>query len=222
MAETSVINNPGIMIVLFAVLSLMPFLIVTTTSFVKLSAVISILRSALGTPQIPPNIVVTGLALVLTMMVMMPVLSDILYCLDESDINLQTISESDDITHMLETAIQCITPSLKKFLTHHTHESELDMIHSIAEKLSNDEYYEDHLILMIAAFLISELKEAFYIGFLIFLPFIVIDLVVANILQALGMVMMSPTTISLPFKLLLFVLADGWSLIIEGLLKSYL
>jgi type III secretion protein R len=222
MADTTLTQNPGVMIMLFAIVSLTPFFIVTATSFVKLSAVLSILRSALGTPQIPPNIVVTGIALVLTILIMMPVFSEMVNCMNEDCVDWSKLSEPNDLQEKIEKTIRCVTPPLKTFLKKHIHDSELMMIQNMADDITNSTCDDDNLILLVTAFLLSELKEAFQIGFLIFLPFIVIDLVIANILQALGMVMMSPTTISLPFKLLLFVLADGWYLIIEGLLAGYI
>jgi type III secretion protein R len=222
MPGDSLFHQPIAMIIFFSFLTLIPFLIITATSFVKLSAVFSIMRSALGTPQIPPNIVVTGLSLILTGVIMMPVVSEVQLRCSQNGFHWQNIQEwinGDEATEVLWT---CVKEPVAAFLKKHVHDREWMMMQEMACDFNDSEQDEENICILVAAFILSELKEAFQIGFLLFLPFIVIDMIVANILQALGMVMLSPLTISLPFKLLLFVLADGWYLVVEGLLSGYL
>jgi len=221
MTAQTIVQQPGLLILVFAILSLAPFLLITATSFVKLSAVFSILRSAMGTPSIPPNTVITGLALILTIIIMMPVGTEIAERMDEDDITLETITQTKDMIEIFDILEGCVRAPLAGFLLSHAHEEELAMMSEMVAEENSKSIEDYNIIVLIAAFVLSELKEAFQIGFLLFLPFIIIDMVVANILQALGMVMLSPTTLSLPFKLLLFVLADGWYLVVEGLIAGY-
>ncbi len=216
------INQPFMAIISFAFLSMIPFFFVTATSFIKLTAVFSIMRSALGTPQIPPNIVITGLALVLTGIIMMPVGMEIQLQCAQNGIHWNNFHEQKTDAESLEVLWSCIKSPVSTFLSRHIHEKEWVMVREMACEFRGSDLSHENIFILMAAFILSELKEAFQIGFLIFLPFIVIDMIVANILQSLGMVMLSPSTISLPFKLLLFVLADGWYLIVEGLLSGYL
>lgn len=224
MMMNGIFQNPGTLMIMIGVMSLAPFILIMTTAFVKLSAVLSILRSALGTPQIPPNTVITGLSLILAILIMMPVLDEVRDNMVASGITLRSIGEGESFESDINTLYDCAKEPVRGFLQKHTHPGEKEMLSGIAgsddESCLGDRESSD--LLLIAAFVLSELKEAFQIGFLVFLPFIIIDMVVANILQAMGMVMLSPTTISLPFKLLLFVLSDGWHLLIEGLLSGYL
>ncbi|MCD4652580.1 EscR/YscR/HrcR family type III secretion system export apparatus protein [bacterium] len=222
MSGETIFQQPIIMMMILACLSLMPFFILLTTAFVKLSAVFSILRSALGTPQIPPNSVITGLSLLLSIFIMFPVLQDIKQNFITEEITWEKVNKTEDLDKTFHIVLKCVKKPAIKFLTTHAHPEEIEMLNNMMMNGSRASFVDSNLMVLVTAFVLSELKEAFQIGFLLFLPFIVIDMVVANILQAMGMVMLSPTTISLPFKLLLFVLADGWYLLVEGLLSGYL
>ncbi|MBN1879815.1 EscR/YscR/HrcR family type III secretion system export apparatus protein [bacterium] len=222
MTGDTIFQQPGLLIVIFGFLSLFPFLVIIGTSFVKLSAVFSILRSALGTPQIPPNIVITGLSLILTLIIMMPVAQDFKGRVEVSDLTWQKLNDPDNIESVAKTLMTCLHEPVEQFFKKHAHEDERIMMSHLSSELYGEDGSENEFLNLMVAFLLSELKEAFQIGFLLFLPFIIIDLVVANVLQAFGMVMLSPTTISLPFKLLLFVLSDGWYLVTKGLLSGYM
>jgi type III secretion protein R len=224
----SVAARPLVLVGALAALSLLPFVIIMITSFVKISVVLSIVRSALGTQQIPPTQVITGLAIVLTVYIMAPVGLEI-YKTTEELINLRAPGESilsANTVDLIMEAVEESGPPIKGFLSKNSHLKDRAMFYTMAKRLRQPEDRngvgpEDFTVL-IPAFVISELKEAFQIGFIIFVPFLVIDLVVSNILMALGMQMLSPTTISLPFKLLLFVVIDGWYLITKGLIIGYL
>jgi type III secretion protein R len=204
-------------------LSLLPFVIIMVTSFVKISVVLSIVRSALGTQQIPPTQVITGLAIILTVYIMTPVGLEI-YRASEGLIEARRPGQSlMSPRRSTWSSRRWARPRsrMKDFLIKNSHLKDRAMFYSMAlKRLRKAEDRQasgpEDFMMLIPAFVISELKEAFQIGFIIFVPFLVIDIVVANILMALGMQMLSPTTISLPFKLLLFVLIDGWYLISEG------
>lgn len=221
--ETGIVSQqPFLVMITLALLSLLPFAVLLCTSFIKFSAVLSILRSALATPQIPPNTVITGLSLILSILVMFPVLSDIGANMKSQDLNLDNFTKTSSLDQNIQILAHCIKEPVEGFLRKHTHESELRMLEDMFQREEISTGSNQGFLVLTTAFVLSELKEAFQIGFLIFLPFIVIDLLIANILQAMGMVMLSPTTISLPFKLLMFVMADGWYLLIESLVTSYL
>lgn len=211
--------DPTILIAVAGVLSLLPFLVVMGTSFVKLVIVFSLVRNALGIQSIPPNIALHGIALVLTLYIMAPVVSEALDNLGGQSLSLENPAS------IVAAGDAAVVP-YRKFLLKHASESQLDFFIETAGRLWGEEYEHeltrDNLFILIPAFVVGELTSAFEIGFLIYLPFIVIDLVISNILLAMGMMMLSPVTISLPFKLLLFVILDGWELLIEGLVLSYL
>ena len=222
--------NPISMVVMLALLSMLPFLLMMTTSFLKFSVVLSILRNALGTQQIPPNPVLLGLALVLTVYVMSPVATEAYEGLRgplAADTEAQTLSGrgAESVLDAVERAL----PPLKRFMTRHAHADELDFFVHWARRMGPPAWKEGpgqvqtgDFIVLLPAFAVSELTEAFAIGFLLFLPFLVIDMVVSNILLAMGMHMLSPVTVSLPFKLLLFIMVDGWTMLAQGLLQGYL
>ncbi|MEM1008723.1 MAG: type III secretion system export apparatus subunit SctR [Myxococcota bacterium] len=220
-------SNPFTLVVVVTLLGLIPFALTMITSFVKIAVVLSIVRSALGTQQNPPTQVITGLAIILTVYVMVPVgleIQDEIRPLMTSSSRNQKIVSKATVEIMIKAALKAREP-VRRFLIKHSHNKDRYMFYNLALQLRKDKYRKqltpNDLTVVIPAFVISELKEAFQIGFLLFLPFIVVDMVVANILLALGMHMLSPTTISLPFKLLLFVLVDGWYLIIKGLILGY-
>ncbi len=225
----SVAGNPIVLVVVMGALSLAPFLLIMITSFVKIAVVLSIVRSALGTQQNPPTQVITGLSIILTIYVMVPVgleVRDELKDLLEKTPSAQQTPLSATSVKTLIQAVGRAQEPIRRFLIKHSHRKDHNMFYNLALQLRDKKHHagfqEDDFTVIVPAFVISELKEAFQIGFLLFLPFIVVDMVVANILLALGMHMLSPTTISLPFKLLLFVLVDGWYLIIKGLILGYL
>jgi type III secretion protein R len=224
----SIAARPLVLVGALAVLSLLPFVIIMVTSFVKISVVLSIVRSALGTQQIPPTQVITGLAIILTVYIMTPVGLEI-YRETETLIQQQKPGASlvsAETVDMIFDAMVLAKGPMKSFLLKNSHQKDQAMFYTMAQRLrkpvDRDGVEAQDLMVLIPSFVVSELKEAFQIGFIIFVPFLVIDLIVSNILMALGMQMLSPTTISLPFKLLLFVMIDGWYLITKGLITGYL
>lgn len=219
-------DRPIVMVGLLAALSLLPFVLVMMTSFVKIAVVLAILRNAIGTPQVPPTMVITGLAFVLSLFVMSPVGADMYRevqpQIDQAQGKPLTSGESAEA--IIGAAGRAKEP-VRTFLTKHAHARDRAMFTDLAKRMRRPEdraaVADTDLMVLTPAFVTSELKEAFSIGFLLFIPFLVIDIVVANVLLSLGMHMLSPTTISLPFKLLLFVLVDGWALLARGLVLSY-
>ena len=216
-------SQPVLLLVAVAALSLLPFLVLLMTSFVKIAVVLAILRSALGTAQIPPSQVITGLALVLTLFVMAPT-GERMYRAVEPDLARGTGAEvlsRQGIEALIAAAAKAKEP-VREFLLKHGSARDRSVFHAQALRMRGGAgVNERDFLVLVPAFLASELRRAFEIGFLIFIPFLVVDLVIANLLLALGMPMLSPTTVSLPFKLLLFVLADGWQLLLRGLVASY-
>jgi len=210
--------DPFLLIVGLTLLGLVPFLAVMATSFVKLVVVLGLIRNALGIQSIPPNMALHALAIVLTLYIMAPVFTSAYQSLSQEDLNSMSSTE-------IVEAISIATEPFRNFLDKHAHEHEKDFFVDTAKEMWPPEYSKDvsttdYMVLM-PAFTVSELTSAFEIGFLLYLPFIVIDLIISNILLAMGMLMVSPMTISLPFKLLLFVLIDGWSRLIHGLILTY-
>lgn len=209
--------SPASALLTVVLLALAPFVAVMVTSFTKLVVVFGLLRNALALQQTPPNIVLNGLALVLSVYVMYPVGVQMQQRVGDAKIGTSTQA-------MLSAADEAKEP-LREFLIRHTRPLERAFFLKTAQRsLSEDAakaLTERDFIVVVPAFTVSELSVAFEIGFLIFLPFLVIDLVIANILMAMGMQMLSPTTVSLPFKLLLFVLIDGWVKLVHGLILTY-
>lgn len=219
-------NRPLVLMIALAALGLAPFVLLMVTSFVKISVVLSIVRSALGTQQIPPTQVITGLAVILTVYIMAPVGQAMFKAADAGDITEQgDLLQAKNVDTLIKAANRGKEP-LRDFLLKKVTLKDRTLFYSLALKLRKPEdrvgITERDFLVLTPSFVVSELKEAFQIGFLLFVPFLVIDMVVANILLALGMQMLSPTTISMPFKLLLFVLVDGWYLIAKGLVVGYL
>jgi type III secretion protein R len=219
--------NPLSNVVLLGLLALLPFLLMMTTSFLKFSVVLSILRNAMGTQQIPPNPVLMGLALVLTVYVMAPVGLQVYQALEpELSASTGTPTLSGGGASQILGAVEKVKPPLRTFLKRHAHPKEVRLFHHWAKVMAPPEWKEttttDDMLVLIPAFAVSELTEAFAIGFLLFLPFLVVDMVISNILLAMGMHMLSPVVVSLPFKLLLFIMIDGWALLAQGLLQAYL
>ncbi|MER3427737.1 MAG: EscR/YscR/HrcR family type III secretion system export apparatus protein [Pyrinomonas sp.] len=217
--------NPVVLVIVLGALALAPFALIMMTSFVKISVVLSILRNALGTQQVPPNQVITGISLILTIFIMAPVVEK-MYAEAGQIENTDAIFSELSVRTIFEAAKRGREP-LRQFLERHAHESDIKMFYDLARRMAirngNDpnEINPKDFRVLVPAFVTSELTEAFQIGFLLFLPFLVIDMVVANILQAMGMFMLSPTMISLPFKLLLFVIVNGWEILIRNLVVGY-
>ncbi|HEY1392781.1 MAG TPA: type III secretion system export apparatus subunit SctR [Methylibium sp.] len=211
--------TPSSALITVIVLALAPFVAVMVTSFTKLVVVLSLLRNALGLQQVPPNVVLNGLALVLSIYVMYPVGSAMNARID----GMNNIGNSSKT--MLQAADAAKEP-LRDFLVKHSRPLEREFFLKTAQKALKPEQAsvltDRDFLVVVPAFTVSELSVAFEIGFLIFLPFIVIDLVISNILMAMGMMMLSPTTVSMPFKLLLFVLIDGWVKLTHGLILTYM
>lgn len=279
------VANPIVMVIVLGVLALAPFIVIMLTSFVKISVVLSIVRNALGTQQVPPNQIITGLAFVLTIFIMVPVGRQMYQDAGNVSNTREIFSEASVKT--LFDASQKAKEPLRRFLSAHSHVKDRELFMDLAVRLEAtaqpraakaaapttaatsptsdtapaasltasgqsvsapsaptsgspavaspaptpaaqtaassplDRPDKNDFQVLIPAFVTSQLKEAFEVGFLIFVPFIVVDMVIANILLAMGMQMLSPTVISLPFKLLLFVLVDGWFLIVRGLVLTY-
>lgn len=199
-------------LLLLTSLSFLPAVLLMMTGFTRIIIVLSLLRSAIGTPSSPPNQVLIGLALFLTFFVMSPVFekiyTDAYLPYSENKLSLQDAFEKGSVP-------------LKKFMLRQTRETDL----ALFVKISNSEPLQSAdqvpLRILVPAYVVSELKTAFQIGFVVFIPFLIIDMVVASVLMSMGMMMVSPAVISLPFKLMLFVLADGWNLLIGSLAQSF-
>jgi type III secretion protein R len=216
--------SPTMILALVVGLALAPYVAVMITAFTKLVIVFSLLRNALGLQQTPPNLVLNGLAIILSVYVMYPVGLEMAEAARPAIERPAANGNPVPVSDLLKVADGAKEP-LRKFLIRHTAVDERDFFLSTARHMLPEakraQVTRDDLIVVVPAFTVSELARAFQIGFILFLPFLVIDLIVANVLQALGMMMLSPTTISLPFKLLLFVVLDGWSKLIHGLVLTY-
>lgn len=271
--------NPAVIIMVVVALALAPFVAVMVTSFTKIVVVLSLLRNALGLQQVPPNVVINGLAIVLSIYVMNPVIHDVCQATGASicpasgppppasttaaptppadaQVSGSGVTINPDSRQFGDVSVGGVAPTaappptrrsggasggltvqdmirlfeagkepLRAFLINHSHDAERGFFLRSAQRLlppdQRHNITADDFIIVIPAFTVSELTAAFQIGFLIFLPFLIIDLVVANILLALGIMMLSPTTISLPFKVLLFVMVDGWAKLVHGLVLTY-
>jgi type III secretion protein R len=209
--------RPAELLLLLGAAALVPVLLVTLTCFLKIAVVLSILRSALGAPQVPPATAVTGLALVLTLAVMAPVA-------EASWAALAARPAAPGAEGALEAGARALGP-LKAFLGRFARADDREAFLELAGRLRPPgraaEAAPDDLAVLAPAFMVSELRRAFTVGFLVFLPFLVVDLVVANVLLALGLTQLSPTSVALPLKLLLLVAVDGWRLLARGLALAY-
>ena len=217
-------GTPIVTLVALGVLSLLPFVFMTATSFVKIAVVFSILRNALGTGQVPSGMIITALAMILSVYVMSPVGQEIAEAAGPASARLSSQLKAGNTDALFEVVDKGKEP-LRKFLDRNAGAREKQLFLDLARRVRPADKRQDiqatDLLVLLPSFLISELTEAFQIGFLVFIPFLVIDMVVANVLLALGMHMLSPTTVSLPFKLLLFVLVDGWYLLARALVLGY-
>ncbi|MBQ4567148.1 MAG: type III secretion system export apparatus subunit SctR [Desulfovibrio sp.] len=211
--------NPLYLIGGLALLGLAPFMLMLVSSYVKIVVVTSLVRNALGVQQVPPAMVMNGLAIILTVFIMAPMAMDTLELLEK-----QRMSASPTPQELLNVADK-VSPPLRQFLSKNTDPAILKAFMGTAQRIWPEKRREsidkDNLLILVPAFTITELTRAFQIGFLLYLPFVAIDLIISNILLAMGMMMVSPMTISLPFKLLLFVTLEGWLKISQGLLLSY-
>lgn len=200
------------LLLLLTVLSLAPSILILMTSFARIVIVLSFVRTALATQQMPPNQVIVGLALFLTFFIMAPTFQEV---------NKEALQPLFAEEIGLEEAYDRASMPFKEFMSKHTRQKDLDLFlkYNQAEKPASVE--EIPLTMLVPAFALSEIKTAFQIGFMIFIPFLVIDMIVASTLMSMGMMMLPPVMISLPFKILLFVLVDGWYLVMKSLLQSF-
>ena len=199
-------------LVLMTLLTLLPAAVLSTSAFVRIIVVLSILRQALGTAQTPPNQVLLGFALFLTFFVMSPVINTVYE-------NAAKPYVAGEIT--MEVALRKGLAPLRTFMLNQTRESDIQLFANIGRRTDIETLDQVPISIVIPSFMVSELKTAFQIGFLIFIPFLVIDLVVSSVLMSMGMMMLSPMLISLPFKIMLFVLVDGWAMILGTLASSF-
>lgn len=221
--------DPISLAVVLALVALVPLAAVMTTSFLKIAVVLALVRNALGVQQVPPNMALYGLALVLSAYVMAPVINEVGAALRnpvESHSSEARTAEPKNLqlTGIL-LALEAGVAPMQEFMLRNSKPEQRDFFMRTAQRLwgtqQTEDLREDNLLILVPAFMVSELTAAFQLGFLLYLPFIVIDLIVSNILLAMGMMMVSPVTISMPLKLFLFVMVDGWTRLIQGLVLSY-
>jgi flagellar biosynthetic protein FliP len=205
-------STPVVTILALTLLSVAPALLLTMTSFTKILVVLGLTRNALGLQQTPPNQVLAGLALFLSLFIMAPVLSAV------NDAGVQPYLNGDK---KAGAAYEDGVEPLKQFMLENVDDEELELLTNVADRELPKNRDQVSLATLVPSFILTELKQAFIIGFIIFVPFLVIDIVVSGALMALGMMMMPPVMVSLPFKLLLFVMVDGWALVIKSLVSSY-
>lgn len=205
-------STPVTVILALSLLSLLPAILLTCTSFTKVLIVLGLTRNALGLQQIPPNQVLAGLALFLSLFIMAPVLTEM------NDTGIQPYLDGDKTASV---AYDDGVEPLRDFMLDQTGDDELRLLTNVAGRKLPENRDEVSMATLVPSFILSELKQAFIIGFIIFIPFLVIDIVISGALMALGMMMMPPVMVSLPFKLLLFVLVDGWGLVITSVVSSY-
>ena len=201
------------LLALMTTLTLLPSMLLMMTSFVRIIIVLSLLRQALGTGQTPPNMVLVGLALFLTLFIMSPVFDNIYQ---------NALLPYMNGSMPFEKALALAEAPVRNFMTLQTREDDITMFMQIAQKKEIASAAEVPFTTLMPAFITSELKSAFTIGFMIYIPFVVIDLIVASVLMSMGMMMLSPVIISMPFKLMLFVLVDGWTLLMGSLASSFI
>ncbi|MGE4213260.1 MAG: flagellar type III secretion system pore protein FliP [Anaerotignaceae bacterium] len=211
------INGNGVqsleVLFMLTFISLLPSIVIMTTSFTRIAIVLSFLRNALGLQQTPPNNVLVGIALFLTLFIMTPVI-------DEVNTAAYIPYKNEEITQ--KEALDKVSVPLKEFMLRQTEVDTLDMYMDFAgEELQDGDYLKVPMTVVIPSFITCELKRAFTIGFLLFLPFLLIDIVVSSTLMSMGMIMLPPATISLPFKILLFITVDGWQLLFSTLIKGF-
>lgn len=209
--DSGSLSTPIRMFLVLTVLSLAPSILIMLTSFTRIIIVLHFVRTAIGTQTAPPNQVLVGLALFLTLFIMWPTFSEI---------NEKAIKPLDEGTITQQEAIQAAEEPFREFMYGQTQTKDLKLFVDMSGE-TYDDYDDVPFTTLVPAFILSELRTAFILGFLIYIPFIVIDMVVSSVLMSMGMMMLPPTTISLPFKVLLFILADGWNLVIGNLVKTF-
>lgn len=206
-------NIPTLDIIfLLTIIALLPSIVVMVTSFTRIIIILSFLRNAMGIQQVPPNVVLAGLSLFLTLFIMGPTLN-------QMNVQAYLPYRQEQITQ--EEALKRATVPLKEFMLWQTEKGTLNMYLDMAGQELTDKVEDLPLTVIVPSFMTSELKHAFLAGFLIYLPFLLIDMVTASILMSMGMVMLPPAMISLPFKLLLFIAVDGWELLFSSIVKSF-
>ncbi|OUS03258.1 flagellar biosynthetic protein FliP [Gammaproteobacteria bacterium 42_54_T18] len=210
--EPETVSNSLKILALLTVLSLAPAIVIITTSFTRIIIVLSMLRHAFGMPSTPPNTVIIGLALLLTLFTMTPVIDQI----QEKSLQPYIDKQIDDTT-----ALNNASAPVREFMISQTRDKDIALVLELANEEVPDSADDISMTQLVTAFLLSELQTAFQIGFVIFLPFLAIDLIVASILMSMGMMMVPPMTISLPIKILMFVLIEGWALVAQALVSSF-
>jgi type III secretion protein R len=216
------LSRPIVLVVALAIVSLLPFAFMTVTAFVKIATVLQIVRSAIGAQGIPSSAVIMALSAALTLVAMAPVGDEIA----ARAAPLLSVREPDTVA-LVRAGVDAVREPLRGFMKANASDAERERFLEVARRARGEgkgllgQVGADDLTVLLPAFIVTELREAFAVGFLIYLPFLVIDLVISNLLLALGMQMMSPTQVSLPFKLLLFVAMDGWGLLARALVTGY-
>ncbi|MFD0943339.1 flagellar type III secretion system pore protein FliP [Savagea faecisuis] len=200
------------LMLLLTVLSLAPAILILMTSFTRIVIVLSFVRTALATQQMPPNQVLVGLALFLTFFIMAPTFQEV---------NKEALTPLFNEEISLDEAYENASVPIKQFMSKHTRQKDLDLFLKYNDVERPETVEEIPLTMLVPAYALSEIKTAFQMGFMIFIPFLVMDMIVASVLMSMGMMMLPPVMISLPFKILLFILVDGWYLVIQSLLQSY-
>lgn len=221
MKPDDLLGRPIALVVALALVSLLPFAFMSVTAFVKISTVLQIVRSAIGAQSVPSNTVIMALAAALTLLAMAPVGQRIV----DRAAPMFAGKETPDTTALVKGTVEAVREPMRDFMRANASERERGRFFTVARDARPEperaKVKDDDLAVLVPAFVVTELTEAFAVGFLIYLPFLVIDLVVANVLLALGMQMLSPTQVSMPFKLLLFVAIDGWGLLAQALVSGY-
>ena len=210
--DSGSLSTPVKMLLVLTILALAPSILIMLTSFTRIIIVLHFVRTAIGTQTTPPNQVMVGLALFLTFFIMWPTFQTI---------NTNAIQPLDAGEITQEEAFKEAEKPLREFMYGQTQVKDIELFIEIQGGQEYEDYEDIPFTTLVPAFILSELRTAFILGFLIYIPFIVIDMVVASVLMSMGMMMLPPTTISLPFKILLFVLADGWNLVIVNLVKTF-
>lgn len=215
--DTGSLSTPVKAFLVLTIITLAPSILIMLTSYTRIIIVLHFIRTALGTQTSPPNQVLIGLALFLTFFIMWPTFQEI---------NENAIQPLDNGDITMEEALAEAELPMRDFMYGQTQEKDLHLFMDIdgqeyPEEMTLEQYYEVPFVTAVPAFIISELRYAFIMGFLIYIPFIVIDMVVASVLMSMGMMMLPPTTISLPFKILLFIMADGWNLVIASVVRTF-
>lgn len=215
--DSGSLSTPVKALLVLTIISLAPSILIMMTSYTRIIIVLHFLRTAIGTQSSPPNQVLIGLALFLTFFIMWPTFQEI---------NENAIQPLDNGDITIEQAFEAAEMPMRDFMYGQTMEKDLHLFMDIdgqeyPDEMTLEDYYEVPFTTVVPAFIISELRYAFIMGFLIYIPFIVIDMVVSSVLMSMGMMMLPPTTISLPFKILLFILADGWNLVIGSMVKTF-